>query len=388
MRLVFLKDLSKRLFALNGELNDSVYRIFGRNQARHAEILSEFYEIDTISDVSVVRDFRRRISDNNDIFYTTNANISNSSIYGIWESLFPGTDRSELYKTPAVEHGLIFSEDIFTDLRYTARASSITFGDYRKKIIRRYKDTPTFCVGPYILYAQSYYNEEKLSQLKAELGKTLLVFPAHSTDASQVSQNDIEFVEKIKREAARFDSVLVNSFWWNINDPLVRMLESEGFRIVTAGFRDDLRFLSRLRSIIALSDVAVGDSVGTHIGYTLSLGVPFKFLDTSTIVEVSDAREGAHQAAVEERKNLLRTAFAAVSGEDVNSQIEICEPYWGFSHVKTREQLQIILDITKQIVARGNGWVSRYGTCARDLISDYEAEGKWESAKMLREAMA
>jgi hypothetical protein len=379
------KNFLKAVPCINGKLNDAFYRRFGSNEEMLIEIIDKLGRIDSISDIAPLKDFRRSISNGSSIFYTTNANVSNSLIYGIWESMFGSHRDKALYLAPAVEHGLIFHKQIFTDLKYTARPCSVTFGDFRRECIRHYKKTPIFCVGPYILYSSPYYSEEEVESIKQANGKTLLVFPAHSTNLSEVTRDQRLYINAINEIAHDFDTVIINAYWWNINDKIIDAFQAEGYKIVSAGFRDDPNFLSRLRTIIEMSDLVVGDSVGTHLGYSLALGVPFRYLKTGTLCfSTTGSDEENLNEMVDERRTIANSFIN--SSSIGNQQLDVCEPYWGFSYHRSKEDLECIYQISERIAVESHFWANRYPKTAKKLLAEYEREDE-KKYHLLVEAM-
>ena len=366
-----LKNVIKSIFNKNTYINDKFYRLFSSEKTAHIDELNSIMNSwDTIKDVSMLKEFRKLV-DKGELFYTTDPNYSNAHIYGIWESLFGTIAESSYLNTPAVEHGLIFHNQIFTDLQYTARMTFATFSPFRKNIIRQYSERPVFCVGPYIHYADSFYEQLKLDALKKKLGKTLLIFPTHSTDTSEISVKENLFCNKIAEIAKNYDTVIVNAFWWNINDILLDRLQSEGYHISSAGFRDDKKFLSRLKTIIMLSDYAVGDSVGTHIGYCLHLNVPFQMLQLDTKVNILTGKERDDLGFVEKHMQVIEGCLIN-GGTITEKQRDICKRYWGFECVKTREELEDICVITTDILkrCRGNSFLEK--KVIAELLKEYK----------------
>lgn len=367
-----LKNAVKSIFSKNTYINDKFYRLFSSGKTAHIEELNAIMNSwDTIKDVSLLREFRKLV-DQGELFYTTDPNYSNAHIYGIWESLFGKIAGNNYLSTPAVEHGLIFHNQIFTDLQYTARMTFATFSPFRKNIIRKYSERPVFCVGPYIHYADSFYNQEELKTLKKRLGKTLLVFPTHSTDTAEISVKEDLFCNEVAKMAKNYDTVMVNAFWWNINDKLVDRLQAEGYHISSAGFRDDKMFLNRLKTIISLSDCAVGDSVGTHIGYCLFLNVPFQFLKLDTRVNVLSGKERDDLNFVENHMRCIRECFENYDGIITEKQNQICKKYWGFECIKTREDLNDIVNINRDILKRCKGNVFLEKKAITELMNEYQ----------------
>lgn len=157
-----LKEVFKKVISQNVYLNEMIYRNLSRKSLiEMKQICAMTNKMDTIEDIQELSEFRSDVEKGKSRYYTTDPNFSNARIYGIWNSIFGDIDDKKVIEYPAIEHGLIFHEQIFTDISYTARASSVTFSDFRKRIIHKYKKEPVFCVGPYIYYAKEYYKKEK-----------------------------------------------------------------------------------------------------------------------------------------------------------------------------------------------------------------------------------
>lgn len=383
------KDAFKSVFTFNSRLNAHMYELFGKNRVQMENICREMSEWDTIADISQLKEYRKAVAEGRVPFWTSDANWSNAAIYGIWSSLFDNhCEGSPLYETPAVEHGLIFYKNVSTDVRFTARASIATFGDYRKTIIRQHTDVPIFCVGPYISYAEPFYDSNRLQKEKKSLGSTLLVFPSHGVDDVEVSHEVRGYIKHINHIAKGYDSVLVNAFWWDINDGLMDAFVAEGYRIVSAGFRNDSCFLSRLRTIMELSDFAIGDGVGTHVGYALSLGLPYG-------LAVPAGRKRAIRPSsigdLHETDAILSdigSYFQDCIPEITDAQLRMADHYWGFSHQRTQEDLRFISEVTKQIAQRAGYSRRKYRATALAILNEMrETNTALPSASILEEAM-
>lgn len=385
MMLGPIKDAVKGAFSWNGVLNNWFYRRFGKTDQAFLDFLDTACAIDSIADVAPIKELRKKVDTDGQPWFSTDANLSNSLIYGIWPSLFSGFEKRELFQTPAVEHGLIFHDRMFTDTRFTARPSLVTFGDYRQSVLRSKTNRPVFKVGPYIHYATSYYDPTAFADLKHKYQKTLLVFPSHGTDAAVVSLEEKEYISKVRELAKGYDSVIVNVFWWNINDPVVSAFESEGFHIACAGVRDDVFFLSRLRTMIELADGVAGDGIGTHVGYALGLGVPYTMLPmSSTLSNIT----GVDSIPSDTQSDLARVADLLSSvPQEIDRCKEACSPYWGFEYVRTPEELGAIYDIAYELGERSKYCVNGSRSAALQLLQLY---GEHDEVKydLLRESLA
>ena len=354
-----MKDKIKKLLACNTYLNAKIYSTLSRKTLAEMKALClEAAEDDSIQDVSWLKQFRRDIEKHRRKFYTTDCNWSNAHIYGIWNSLFGDLNIEPIY-TPSVEHGLIFHNQIFNDLEDTARAACVTFGEFRKNIIQQYWDRPIFCVGPYIQYAKSFYDEHRIKVEKARNGRTLLVFPMHSTNNSELSVDIINYCAYLKRKQGEYETILVNTFWWNVNDPLTEALQAEGYRIVSAGFRDDIMFMRRLKTLILLADVVVGDSIGTHVGYCINCSVPFSYEPFGTQIFLKTDKENRDIDFVQMHMSKIANEFYH-SQIITREQISLCKYYWGNGITKTREQLKNIALLCRDAVRYTGGVTRKY----------------------------
>ena len=365
-----MKETIKKILAKNTYVNAKVYSVLSAKSRREMEeICAEAAQDDSIADVSWLKQYRKDVKDGKRRFYTTDCNFSNSHIYGIWHSLFSDFDVDPIY-TPSVEHGLIFHNQIFNDIQDTARAACVTFGEFRRNIIRQYTDMPVFCVGPYIQYAKPFYEENKIKEEKQKNGKTLLVFPMHSTDTSELSVEVDNYRKYLRKKQGEFDTILINSFWWNINDPLTEALRSDGYKIVSAGIRDDVMFMSRLKTLIQLSDLVVGDSIGTHVGYCVNCGVPFSYEPLGSVLTALPKKESSDLDFCDLHMNKIKKAF--YNSESITEeQRDLCKYYWGQEYIYSKTELTNIVNATKKITKILRGQRSLY---SRDRIFEEDTD--------------
>lgn len=208
-------------------------------------------------------------------------------IYGIpeWRNL-PGR----------IEHGFYPCNDISkadTDMNVIYTMSG-TRKSYLEKMLPNKK---IYALGPYIQYVDGMYSASDASKIKKELGKTLVVFPFHSTHhvivgtTRNIFQSFIDEINKVKA-MHHFDTVLVNLYWKDILLGRDEIYLKNGYRICTAGHIYDTNFLRRLKSIIAIADMTMGNDVGTHIGYTISEGKSHYLYYTNSFIESDDPHEG------------------------------------------------------------------------------------------------
>lgn len=383
-----LKEVFKEIINKDSYLNQQVYCFLSKRKNEEMyKIYEDMTDWDTISDVSLLKNFRNQV-EKGQSYFTTDPNLSNYRIYGNWYNIFGDLldDVSNIIRYPSLEHGLIFHNKIFTDLKYTSRPCVATYGEFRKNIIRKYITRPIFCLGPYIHYADNFYPENKINKLKKENGSTLLVFPTHSTNVSEVSFNQNLFMSNIRRISKKFNHVIVNAFWWNINDPFIEKLKAEGYQVVSAGYRDDVKFLNRLKTIISLADLAVGDSIGSHIGYCIAEGTPFSLIDLNTKIKLYKRDEIDDLDFVNKHKKIVSEAFLN-SKFITNEQLEICNKYWGLNKLKNKEELRKIVQISQNIfnLSKGNFFFEE--NAIRKVLAEYQNSADKLGYALLRDAL-
>ena len=380
------KNTIKALLSVNTFSNAFFYGKAGARNREHLEsLLVELSSQDYLNDVYPLKEFQERVRKEGSVISTFDVNWSNTHIYGIWQGIFGQECLAQKLFLPAVEHGLILHDDVFTDLRTTARHTIVTFSEFRKKIIQRIIHRPVFCLGPYTHYCTGFYSDERLEKEKKKFGKTLLVFPTHSTDTSELSIDQMHFINNLSNIVKEYDSVLINAFWWNINDPLIKQLEREGYKIISCGFRDDPMFLQRLKSYIQLSDFCIGDSIGTHVGYCVDAGVPFSYQNVGTNVILLKAEEKKTERYKKIQIEKIQSVFD--NAVDINSEImDIYNYYWGGNQIKSEGEIQAIKEISEELTKMDLGFTGRSNANANKLLKKYNSEQP-EKYRLLKEAL-
>lgn len=241
-----------------------------------------------------------------------------------------------------IEHGVYLGGTIAkSQLKYFPFETIYTFGRYRKKYLERYIKKHSLKkkiieVGPYILFSPNYYDEEKISRLKLNYGKTLLLFPSHSIEgvSSKFDQNLlIDEILKIKTKYC-FQTIVVCMYWKDILEEKYIAYQERGFKIMCAGHRSDVNFLSRLKTIISLSDMTVSNQIGTHIGYCIALGKPHYLISQN--IQYSGIKAKEEFSRGEQWDELykrdvytIKNTFGLYSEKITKKQQEIVEYYWG-----------------------------------------------------------
>ena len=367
----------------NVQLTSSFYKaVESKNNKDFMALASKLSKEDCIADPFSMLEIKRDF-ESGSCRYSRDKNFNNFLIYGYWKALFPDVEFDEVCALPAIEHGLILANDVYEEIVLTGRCTAVTFGTYRQQVIREKAKIPAFAVGPYVQYAQPFYDENRLKEERTKLGKTLLVFPSHSTDDSEVKRDVKRQIAQIHEVESNFDTVLISVFWWDIDNPMVDAFIAEGYKIVTAGFRDDPSFVSRQRTIIELSDQVLSDGIGTHVGFCRALSRPVKLMEETsekTYGSWINKRQASMNAATESIKSGINVPNSA-------TEQNMLDHYWGCNIKLEKDELHVIKQISKDITARSRGFKSHAWDVSKSLINEYLKNGETAKATLLMNAM-
>ncbi len=147
----------------------------------------------------------------------------------------------------------------------------------------------SIAIGPFIHYAPLALDSDLLTNEKKRLGKSLLLFPAHSTHFNHVKFDSEKFISRIKSISHNYDSIRCCLYWADLESPFARCCEAEGWEIVNAGHLYDSQFLSRLKTLLYLCDGIVYNSFGTQVAYAALLNKPQLHIPLDWSVKIDDA---------------------------------------------------------------------------------------------------
>lgn len=251
-----------------------------------------------------------------------------------------------------IEHGLYLGE--YTNLVECGNSglpAVVTFGPVRARHICNVSSKPVLMVGPYVAYAKDYLDDIEMARAKRIVGRMLLAFPSHSIDYVEKRFDTSGYIKHLqeRKEKERYDTVLVCLYFSDVAQGVADLYENAGFTVVTCGYREDSRFLRRLKSLICLADETSSNSVGTHVGYCAYLGKPHLIYQQTcetvgaTRFDMGNNFSGSSkQSSVDESVEIYE-AFAAHTEAITKRQLSVCNAYWGFQHVKTAEHMSELL---------------------------------------------
>lgn len=365
-----MKNWLKKIVLKNAYLVHYLYKIYSiKSEKEVNDCLKYLRSDDPLQDLAVIKEFAKA-AQNGKITYTSSDKTGPASrVYGYCANVFGRKVVNSVY-APIIEHGLILYDYADYHIRENARPVAVTLGEFRKNIIESSTNIPTFTVGPFIQYANNIYDDKRMKEIKQNLGRNLLVFPAHGTDGDILSRQNVNFINRVKTEMKNFDTVTVSAFWWNVNDSLYSELEKIGCKIVSCGFREDINFLNRLRTCIELCDMALGDGVSTSMGFCVNLNKPFCYFDSGVNCKSIVTEEIEHDNYYKLHETIIKNAF--LEKREIDEKVEeICRYYWGQGIKRTEEEIEAIYKFNKKIMKKSRGFVHCYN---KNIYKELNAE--------------
>ncbi|MGN8226121.1 hypothetical protein [Gracilimonas sp. BCB1] len=279
------------------------------------------------------------------------APVKDSNFYGhyYWLKNYTNLEKFDF----AIEHGLYLGSHVPIATHLKTTKAVVTFSKNREEHLRNAGvKKPIVKIGPYIHYADSLLSDKQFIEIKEKFGRILTVFPSHSIKGFNVNIDQDHLLDEIDRIKAEYscDSVFVCAYYKDIRDNnFIEQYRQRGYNIVTAGHQYDLNFLSRLKSIIQLSDYTMSNTVGTHTGYCIYLNKPHYIFNQEieyTDKEGKPSKEYRFDHEVEKLRKemaIIIKAFDEFNSDITEDQKKIVDEYWGVSEIKGRDKLRLKL---------------------------------------------
>jgi hypothetical protein len=229
-------------------------------------------------------------------------------------------------------------------------------------------------VGPFIHYAETLLSKEEIATKKAELGKTLLIFPPHSIDYIDAHTDIQKTCERIRELYHCFQSFIVSVYWKDVQRGWADAFSKEGFIVESAGHIYHPDFMRRLRTLIEISDAVYSSSESTSIGFSIYLKKPVFFEhDKDQTFHLSKESARADPLAVQELARLnhdtklkdetvFHRQLLVISSTDIteekfpsNDQEGIAEFLWEINRFRTPDELNDILRLAEELANNGLG---------------------------------
>lgn len=262
--------------------------------------------------------------------------------------IFLGLPKNYRFKF-IMEHGLYLNEQVDNIDIETNLPSIITYSDYRKEILRKYRKH-TFSIGPFIHYTKSFLTDKQIFEEKKRLGKSILLFPAHSSSMIGIEYGIINLCKKIKNIGKDFDSIRVCLYWKDVLLGKNKIYQDFGFECVTAGHMLDPLFLPRLKSLINISDLTISNIASSQVGFCIYFNKPHIILaDKLKLTASKKWKNRTNEIFQSEGYNEIMNEFSKQNYKITKRQKELIKKYWGTDNVKTKKQLKKIIQKSEEI---------------------------------------
>lgn len=315
----------------------------------------------------------------NSKFYCTEYYKGNA-LYGIGKVIKEYCDYDKKV-LGCIEHGVYFGDYINEkEAIKSGLPAVLTYGTVRNDMLRKKKSKKLiFKIGPYIKYANLLLTDDEIKNIKKKNGKTLLVFPTHSVDRVETEFDYNGFINEIKKfkERYNFKTVLVSLYYRDIELGKNKIYEDNGFIVVSNGLKEDYDFLSRQKTLITLSDYTISNSVGTHIGYSVALGIPHTIIKqkmeykSDSKFDVKDVPNLYLESSILQKKE-VEEYFLKYSEEITKEQLQVCNKYWGLGNYKTKEQMLELLTFLAELSKKSNYHEEKYNNIFMNNYSYYK----------------
>ncbi|GEM_PF-3190818 len=258
---------------------------------------------------------------------------------------FCGIDKEYMIKA-GIEHGCYMGEDYYwrDDVEHDL-AGVITLSDKRKNILKRHTSKNIYCVGPYIAYADYLYSLAEMNTKKENAGKTLTVFPMHSSHTTNMKYDIMQFIKKIKEVENKFDTIKVCVHWRDIVNKKYIPYQKNGYQIISAGHVYNENFLPRLKSILYCTDAVMSNDAGSYVGQAMYMNKPCYLIQQKyDNVTLNDYEEEYDLRLQDDIYMNLFKVFNNPEFKITKEQIDLCNYTWGLDQVKTKKELKDILE--------------------------------------------
>ena len=247
---------------------------------------------------------------------------------------------------PIVFHGIPYDDD-FEIRKFGFHNSFIFQGVYDTvRVLGKYPHKTIHSVGPYLYYCKPYYEEPKLKQVKNQIGKAALVFLSHSSEGEKAHIQVDRTIERVlSKTKAHFDTFLVCVYCQDVHQLRAEDVDTPGIKYVSAGFKLDPLFCSRLKTIISLADVVFFDGFSSSIGYAHLLG--------KQIVSLMPENSGVEGNA---RQSEFHRLFCVGNDEPDELRSLYIEKYWGTSQIKSQTEIRKIFQDNKDRIIQRKGF--------------------------------
>lgn len=257
-----------------------------------------------------------------------------------------------------IEHGLYFGNTTSKvgEKEEWAFGNILTNGKYRLDLIKKiFPEYYCESIGPMIHYAEINNSYIEPIIRKTKPGKTMLFFPIHAIESTMYDYDRENSFCKIIEISKKLGctNLIICSFHNEIDiiESVVKKINLDiNIIVTTCGKRYNENFLDVQKSLISISDYTSSsikeDYIGTCIGYCVYMNKPHVIIMESmkTIGNENAIREEKENTARDEdaykqEAHTFYDLFKEPKETLTKEQYDLCDYYWGFSEIKSKEEI-------------------------------------------------
>lgn len=204
-------------------------------------------------------------------------------------------------------------------------------------------------IGAPFFYAKSILSKEEIQKEKKRLGRNLLAFPTHSVYYADVKYDATGFINLLKEEQKKFDTVRICIYWRDYQRGLAKVYQDAGFECVCCGHLLEPFFLERQKALFEIADATISNAVGSYLGYSIYMNKPHWMVpDKFELKDLDNRGTGKKEVEIwDSSPNYQRLREAFMNNPDykiTQEQRDIVDEYWGVSCIKTPEEIRQLIN--------------------------------------------
>ncbi len=279
---------------------------------------------------------------------------NNNGYYGIDVALKDYVGLPHMYPLKAhYSHGSIAFEGYIWVKDYDTLPMLFTWSPAHEKVYKQVCKKPMYSIGPIIHYAQNAYTDAKISSERARLGRNALFFPTHSSHHATSLYPIENTLEHLEAQKKNFDTLRVSIYWKDFLDARHKPYVDAGYECVSAGHIFDPYFLPRLKALLSVTDHTFGNSYGSNICYSIYMKIPHTHWPQEITRDHSkDPARVDQWTRFDLCKEMLEKFlqnFTQFSSEISPMQYKMCNHYFGYDCIRTREELLTLLQTSEEL---------------------------------------
>lgn len=257
-----------------------------------------------------------------------------NAYYGIGRVLKRYTGLPARYAIKGVwPHGLVYNRSHVWDReKDVSLPVAFCYPEYRASAYSQHTDKHVILSASPFVYAF-----DQITATGGERSGTLF-FPAHSTHHITAEMNYERLADRLDALDERYRPVTVCIYWKDFLMGRHEIFEERGFPVVSAGHMYDPDFLYRLAALFTDFQYAAGNSMGSHLFYSVHAGCQYFHVDdteyklTSDDTELFERDRSSGDSNIEAR---VRKTFLTPEPQPYDEQMEAARYFLGVSHKKS-----------------------------------------------------